>query len=159
MSVSELETRALLLELVAQLAEVLDDAVVHHRDAVGGVRMGVALGRPAVGRPAGMADADDAGERLAREPVLEVAQLALGAPAVELAVLQRGDARGIVAAIFEPLERVDQRARHRLAPENADNAAHASDRLLRCSAIIPHGPCTCGERLRQRSDTCSTCDN
>ena len=59
------EFGAVLAEPFAQLAEILDDAVMHDRDAVGGVRMGVALGRLAVGRPAGVADADLAGERLA----------------------------------------------------------------------------------------------
>ena len=104
------ELGALVLQLLAQLAEVLDDAVVHDREAVGGVRMRVAFGRPAVGRPAGMPDADRAGERLARELGFEIAQLALGAPARELAVFERGDAGGIVAAVFEPLERIDERA-------------------------------------------------
>ena len=75
------EHGALLFELVAQLAEILDDAVVDDGEPVGRVRMGVVLGRLAVGRPAGVADADGAGERLAREPRFEIAQLALGAAA------------------------------------------------------------------------------
>ena len=118
------EFRALLLQLLAQLAEVLDDAVVHHRQPVGGMRMGIGLVRLAVGGPAGMADADDAHERLRAQLGLEVAQLALGAPAREPARLQGGDAGGVVAAIFEALERVDQLLRHRLVSENADDAAH-----------------------------------
>ena len=73
-------------------------------------------------------------ERLARSLRFEVAQLAFGAPARELAAFQRGDAGGIIAAIFEPLERIDQRAGDRLAPENAHNSAHASERLLCLSA-------------------------
>ena len=51
-----LEDRALLLERLAQFAKILDDAVMDHGDALGRVRMRVVLGRPAVGRPAGMAD-------------------------------------------------------------------------------------------------------
>ena len=58
-------------ELLAQLAEILDDAVVHDRDVFGRVRMGVALGRLAVGGPAGVADADIAGQRLFGEPHLQ----------------------------------------------------------------------------------------
>ena len=81
--------------------------------ALGGVRMGVDLGRRAVGRPAGVADADAAGERRAAELVLEVAELALGAAAREVAVLQRRDAGRIVAAVFQPLQRIDQQRRHR----------------------------------------------
>jgi hypothetical protein len=51
-----LEATALGQQLVLQLLEVLDDAVVHDRHPVGGDRMGIALGRLAVRRPAGMAD-------------------------------------------------------------------------------------------------------
>src|SRR5262245_16219508 len=107
--------------------------------------MRVAFGRPAVGRPAGVADADRARERLACELRLEIAQLAFGAPASELPAFQRGDAGGIVAPVFEPLERVDQRARDRLTPESTHNSAHASDDLLDWVArIVPRTPCIGG---------------
>ena len=66
-----------------------------------------------------------AAERLAAQPVLEVAQLALGAAARQRAVLEGGDAGGIVAAIFEALQRVDQLPRDRLTAENADDPAHS----------------------------------
>ena len=46
---------------------------------------------------------------------------------------QRRDAGGIVAAIFEPLQRIDQLLRDRIAPENADNATHADPYLHRSS--------------------------
>ena len=46
-------------------AEVLDDAVVDDGDAAGLVRVGVALGGRAVGRPAGVADAGLAADRVA----------------------------------------------------------------------------------------------
>src|SRR5215472_6864707 len=101
------ELDAVVLKFAAQLGEIFDDAVVHHRDFFGGVRMGIVLGWSAVGRPAGMANADRAFERLAREPGLEIFELAFGAPTRELAAFQRRDARGIVAAIFEALERID----------------------------------------------------
>ena len=111
-------------EFVAQFAEILDDAVMHHRQLVGGVGMGVVLGRAAMRRPAGVADADRTVQRLFQQHGFEIAQLALGAAALQLAVLQRRDAGGIVAAIFEPLQGVDQLARDRALSENADNAAH-----------------------------------
>src|SRR5262245_15053872 len=124
------ELGTLLLELVAQLAEILDDSVVHDCKAVGGVRMRVALGRLAVRRPAGVADAADARERLALEPRLEIAQLALGAAAGELTAFQRRNAGGIITAVFKPLERIDQRTGDRLTSQNADYSAHASADLL-----------------------------
>jgi hypothetical protein len=132
------ELGALPLQLGAQLAEILDDAVVHDGQPIGGVGMGVTFGRLAVRRPAGVADADGAVERLAREPRFESAQLALGAPTGELPAFQRGHACGVVAAVLQPLERLDQRARNRFTSENAHNAAHASGPLrFRCSNDTP----------------------
>ena len=58
---------AALDEPVAELAEVLDDPVVDDRDVAGAVLvgMGVQVVRPAVGRPAGVGEAD----RGVRRPV------------------------------------------------------------------------------------------
>ena len=122
------ELGAVLDQALAQFAEVLDNAVMHDGDLVGRVRMRVALGRPAVRRPAGMADADQAAERLLVEPVLQRPQFALGAAAAEHAVVERGDAGRVVAAVFEALERIDQVAGDRLGPENSDDAAHPRGR-------------------------------
>ena len=99
-----LEHRPLLLERFAQLAKILDDAVVNHGDAIGRVRMRVVLGRLAVGGPAGVPDPGVALERFGIQPLFEVLQLALGAAAREVTAFQRGDAGGIIAAIFKPLE-------------------------------------------------------
>ncbi len=124
------ELGAALDEPFAQLAEILDDAVMCNRDPLGGMRMGVALGRLAVRRPAGMADADIAGERLARQAAFQRGELTLGAPAAERAVIQRGDAGGVIAAVFEALERFDQVAGDRLTPNNSDDPAHPFGRPL-----------------------------
>ena len=112
-----LEDRALLLERLAQLAKILDDAVVDHGDAIGRVRMRVVLGRLAVGGPAGVADAGVAGERFGIQPLFEILQLALGAAAREMVAFQRGDACGIIAAIFKPFERIHQLLRDRSASQ------------------------------------------
>ena len=120
-----LEDRALFLQRLAQLAKILDDAVVDDRDTLGRMRMRVVLGRPAVGGPARMADAAMAGERFCGEFRFEIFQLAFGAAAIELVAFERGDACGIVAAIFKALERIDQLLRNGSATQNADNAAHA----------------------------------
>src|SRR5262245_21380126 len=136
------ELHALAFQLFAQLAKVFDDAVVHDREAFGGVGMRVAFARLAVGRPAGMTDADCALERIALEPCLEVAQLAFSAPAGQLPAFQRGDAGRVVAAIFQPLERVDQRASDRLTSENANYTAHASGGLLSLLSPTTYRPIT-----------------
>ena len=127
-----LERVALGGELLAQLLEVLDDAVVHDGDALVHVRVGVALDRLAVRGPARVADAGAALQGLVGEPQLQVLELALGAPAIEVAVLDGGDAGRVVAAIFEPPQRVDEIARHRPSAKNADDAAHAA-RQVPCS--------------------------
>ena len=118
------EDDALGFQLGAQLAVVLDDAVVDDRQPRRRMRMGIGLCRRAMGRPAGVADADRALQRMVGEPCCEVDQLALGAQARQRPVFQRGDAGGIIAAIFEPLQRVDETVGHLFAADDADNSAH-----------------------------------
>ena len=55
------EDMALGGQLLAQLAEILDNAVMDHRDLVVGVRVGVVFVGAAMRRPAGVAEADVAG--------------------------------------------------------------------------------------------------
>src|ERR1700738_4746271 len=64
------ELGALVFQFFAQLAKVLDDAVMHNGEAVSGVGMGVVFGRAPMGRPAGMPDSDLAFEWLLGEPRL-----------------------------------------------------------------------------------------
>ena len=75
-------------------------------------------------RPARVPDADVALQRLLDETLLQILELAFGAAAIESSVLDRGDACGIIAAIFEPAQGVDQIAGDRLAAQNSDDAAH-----------------------------------
>ena len=118
------EAMALGGEFLAQRLEILDDPVVHDREAVARVRVRVPLGRLAVRRPAGVADADPAAERRALQLRFEVLQLALGAQPRHPAALQRCDARRVVAAIFQPLQRRDDLRRDRALSQNADDSAH-----------------------------------
>src|SRR5436190_53254 len=119
------ELGALLLQLVAQLAKILDNAVVHDGEAISGMGMRVAFGGPAVGCPAGVPDSDAAFERLVGKPRFKIAQLTLGAAPSDLAALQRGHPGGVIAAVFEPLERIHKQGCDRLTSENAHNSAHA----------------------------------
>jgi hypothetical protein len=70
-----LEGAALGLHLLAQGPEILDDAVVDERDAADDVRVGVADGRRAVGRPARMGDPDRPGERIGGELAARLSSL------------------------------------------------------------------------------------
>ena len=67
-SVSLANSTPAVFQLVAQRREVLDDAVVDDGDLAGGVavRVRIAVGGAAVGRPAGVAQAGAAGQRIRR---------------------------------------------------------------------------------------------
>ncbi len=86
--------------------------------------MGVGLRGLAVRRPARVADANRPAKRRRGKFRLQVFELALGPPPLQAPVLKRRHAGGIVAAVFEPLQRIDNRARDRPGPENPDNATH-----------------------------------
>ena len=73
------EARAVPLQLLAQLPEILDDAVMHDGDAARHMRMGVSLDGRAMRGPARVADAGRARERLPVEPLAKRAELSLGA--------------------------------------------------------------------------------
>ena len=60
-------------QFFAQFAEILDDAVMHDRYARGGMGMGVAFGRRAMGRPARVADTGAAGKRICVQHGVELA--------------------------------------------------------------------------------------
>ena len=72
-------------QLLAQFAEILDDAVVDDGDIAGKMRMGIGLVRHAMRSPAGVADADGARQRFVAQAVFQIDELALGAAAVERA--------------------------------------------------------------------------
>src|SRR5262245_45625155 len=120
---------------LAQLAKILDDAVMHDRNNIGGVRMGIVFGRPAVRCPASMTDADIAPERLAIEPRFERAQLPFRATTAEYAVVERGNAGRVIASVFEALEGVDQLLRNWFRSQNSDYSAHPSGWPL-CPLLI-----------------------
>ena len=111
-----------------QFRVILDDAVMHHRHARGGVRVGVALVGNAVRGPAGVADADAAGQRVGLQQRFQIGQLALGAAALDPAIHQGGDAGRVIAAIFQPTQSLDQRRGDLALANDADDAAHV--RLL-----------------------------
>src|SRR6516225_9879474 len=94
--------------------------------ALGRDRVGIVLAGSAMGRPTGVADAGRARERIRLEQRVEIAELALGAAALDRAVPQGGDASGIVAAVLEPPERVQEARRHLAPPDDADDAAHGA---------------------------------
>ena len=119
-------------ELLLELQEVLDDAVVDNDDVAGGVavRVRVLLGRLAVRGPAGMPDAVGAVCRLQANGFFQLAELAGGAAEGERAVPGAdGDAGGIVAAVLEASQAVNDDRRCVVGSDVADDSAH-KDPLL-----------------------------
>ncbi len=109
---------------LAQLAEVLDDAVVDQREALGGMRMGIGRSRRAVSGPAGVGDAGGAGSGIARQLDHQVRQLARRAAAHQLAGVDRADPGRVVAAILHAAQAIDEALRHGLLADDADDATH-----------------------------------
>src|SRR5262249_49848858 len=97
------EAMLLLLKLLPQFTVVLDNAIMHDSNLVGDMRMCVIFRRPAMRRPARMADTDRARQRFLLQFLRKLFQLPFGTAAFDMAVRQRGDARAVIAAILEAL--------------------------------------------------------
>jgi hypothetical protein len=76
-----------------------------------------------------MSDPDVSRQRVSPQARFQIPQLALGATARQKRSLQCRDAGGIVTAVFEALQRIDQLIRDGTASQNSDNAAHADQFL------------------------------
>src|SRR5690348_4124337 len=112
------------LEPRADLVVVLDDAVVHHRDAAADVRMGVALGGHAVRGPARVADAGAADQVLLVGEFLELGDPAAGAKALQIAI-DDGNPGGVVPAVLQAPQPFEEN-RDDVAPRyRGDDSAHA----------------------------------
>src|SRR5262249_18292687 len=117
------------------LQVVLEDAVVHDDEAAVavGVRVRVFLGRATVRRPARVADADRPGHGLVPQRRLERFDAAYRAAHVELAAVQHGNTRGVVSAVLEALEPVDDDADRALPTDVPDDSTHAQLSFLACA--------------------------
>ena len=89
------------------------------------MRVSVALRRLAVGRPTGVSDTDAALQRPVAQDALQVAELPEGLPHHDLALIEDGDAGGVVAPVFETPQAVEENVHGAmLAPDVADDSAH-----------------------------------
>jgi hypothetical protein len=131
------EGEALTSQFLTQLAKILDNAVMNDGKPVARMRMRVGFARSAVRRPPRVADADHALQWRFRQPQFEVLELALGPPARQVATFERRDTGRVVAAIFEPLQSLDDRIGDRRAPQNSDDPAHGP--LTYARSLRPYG--------------------
>ncbi len=119
------------LQFGAQRGVVLDDPVVDDGDLSGrvAVRMGVAIGGPAVRGPPGVSEAgaaDQVGGVGLGQRGLEVGQPARAPTHGQSAVtVEQGDARGVVSAVLHAAQRVHDDVAGRALPDVADDSAHS----------------------------------
>ena len=108
----------------AEVAKVFDDAVMDHGDLACPVRVGVGHCGGAMRGPAGVADPGLSREGVVDQKVRQIDQLADGTAAVQPPGVHRGDPGAVVAAIFQPLQRLDQQGCCFMVPKDPDNTAH-----------------------------------
>ncbi len=121
------ERVAALGQLLPQLDVVLDDPVEHDREPVGlaaGERMRVPLGHAAVRRPARVAEPVVRVGAVRAGRLDEVAEVADGADVVERVVLAQRDPGGVVAAVLEPAQSLEQKRLRLARPDVSDDSAH-----------------------------------
>jgi len=104
------------------------------------VRMRITDGRRAVGRPARVGDSGDTVQWIGRKLAREIIELALGAAADELAILDGTNAGRVIAAIFEPLQAIEQPLRDVRFSDDPDNSTHVTRLLFESSARGSGGP-------------------
>ena len=88
--------------------------------------MGVLFGGAAVGGPAGVADAEGAVDGMLAQHLFQVAQLARRAAHLKRGAggAAHGDARRVVAAVFQPPQPFDDDRNYLLGADITDNSAH-----------------------------------
>src|SRR5207245_5704395 len=137
-------------QLALQLFVILDDAVVDddERAAAVAVRVSVLLGGAAVGGPAGVPDAERPLEAREAQGFLQVAELACAPHDLESAAVHDRYAGGIIAAVFEAAEAVQEDRADLLVSDVPDDPAHSGSeyRPWRASRQDPP-PARRGRRL------------
>ena len=113
-------------ELFAQGPMVFNDPVLNNRNPATAITVGVGvvLLRLAMGRPAGVADPAKPGRTLTAHTNAEVVQLSFRTKTMQILALQRGNARGVVAAVFQ-LPKSFQQERGRISrTDHRNDSAH-----------------------------------
>ncbi len=129
-------------ELIAQVAEVLDDAVVDDRDAAGAIAMGVGveIARATVRGPASVAQADPCTGRVAAEGVRQNGHLTGSLLNEQVSILgDEGDAGGVVAPVLEASQPIEQDRSSFSGSGVADDSAHTNSLQVSGTAATGEG--------------------
>ncbi len=123
-------------EFLAQLEIVLDDPVVHHRDAPRTIHvgMGVLLAWPPVGGPAGMTDPHRAGDGTRRDGLGQVDQLADAAHHIDRAAVHDRYACRVISPVLETGKPAEQHVARLTMSYVADYSAHGCKRPFSSAA-------------------------
>ena len=110
----------------AQHIVIFDDAVMHHGHGLAAdMGMGVGCGGFTVGGPTGVGDAATAAQLLVLDQGLHLLDLAGGTRPIQAIVLiQDHHAGGIIAAILQALEPLDQNRNHVTLRHRTHDTAH-----------------------------------
>ena len=104
---------------------VLYDAVVHHHYMLGDVGVGIALGRLAMGRPAGVGYAGAAVDGLLFQRLGQLGHLAEAThPLQRLVGAEHGHTGGVIAAVFQTAQAFYQDFSHITLGHCPDDATH-----------------------------------
>ncbi len=117
------------LQACFERAEVFDHAVVDHGNGALGpanVRMGVGVGRRAVRRPAGVANADIAGRGMVGQLLRQHGEPACPLGHQQRIAVDRGDTGAVITAIFEAPQAVEQVGGGVARPDISDNSTHGT---------------------------------
>ena len=116
-------------QLLLEVEEVFDDAVVDDRDLAGGpeVRVGVGLSDPAVRAPSAVGDTGVALGRVEVELAVDLIDLADALSALDRVVVQRRNAHRVIAAVFQTTHALSKLGRDPFKRSDTDNTAHALD--------------------------------
>ncbi len=125
------------LQFRAQVVVVLDDAVVHQRDArralvrAGEMGMRVVRQRRAVGGPAGVGDAGQALDAVLRGLRRQFGDPLGAAHPLQPGARVHGHAAGVVAPVFQPAQAFEQDGNDIVLRHGADDATHRGMLLVR----------------------------
>ena len=117
----------LFLQPFFQLDIILNNAVMHHHNLSRAIPvwMGILLGRMSMRGPAGMPDSIRSIQRVFPNHFFKVAELACRAANLQAVPIPGdGNSRGVVTAILQALQTIQDDWRRVLAPDVSNNAAH-----------------------------------
>src|SRR5258707_1365155 len=120
-------------QLLFERDVILDDPVVHHDNFSGAIamRMRVLFRGTSVSGPASVSDSVSAVERLQPDDLFQIAQLAFGPADLQaIAVAAHRNPRGVIPAIFQTPQSLNDDRDYPLLADVSHDSAHAETLLI-----------------------------